>query len=81
MYGNSFENVLVAVVVPSEAGLSAWAKQSANGAAGAGDFASLCRSEAGNKHVLAELTATGKEGRLKARPPCVCGGRSRVCGV
>lgn len=68
VYGNSFENVLVAVVVPSEAGLSAWAKQSANGAGGAGDFAALCRSDAANKHVLAELTATGKEGRLKARP-------------
>ena len=68
MYGNSFENVLVAVVVPSEAGLTAWAKQSANGAAGAGDFAALCRSDAAKKHVLAELTATGKEGRLKARP-------------
>ena len=69
MYGNSFENVLVAVVVPNEAALTAWAQQSANGAAGADDFAALCRSDAANKHVLAELTATGKEGRLKARPP------------
>ena len=70
VYGNSFENVLVAVVVPSEAALTAWARQSANGAAGAGDLAALCRSDAANKHVLSELTATGKEGRLKARAPC-----------
>ncbi|KAK9828036.1 hypothetical protein WJX81_003948 [Elliptochloris bilobata] len=65
VYGNSFENVLVAVVVPNEAALAAWAEKSANGAAGAGDFAALCRSDAARKHVLAELTATGKEGRLK----------------
>ena len=32
-----------------------------------------------NKHMLAELTATGKVGRLTARPPCVCVRRSHVC--
>lgn len=66
VYGNSFENVLVAVVVPSEAAFTAWAERE-NGASAAGDFAALCRSDAARRHVLAELTVTGKEGSLKAR--------------
>ncbi len=45
VYGNSFENVLVAVVVPSEAAFTAWAERE-NGASAAGDFAALCRSGA-----------------------------------
>ena len=64
VYGNSFENVLVAVVVPNEAGLTAWAER--EGVPDGGDFAALCRTDAARKHVLAELTATGREGRLKA---------------
>ncbi len=67
VYGNSFENVLVAVVVPSEPALNAWAERER--AAAGGDFAALCRSDAARAHVLSELTATGKEGRLKARRP------------
>lgn len=61
VYGNSFESCLVAVVVPNEKALIAWAK----GAGVAGDFAALCADPATNKHMVAELAAVGKLRRLQ----------------
>ena len=40
VYGNSFENALVAVVVPNEDSIKSWASQ--NGVPG--DYAAICRA-------------------------------------
>ncbi|KAL4444633.1 hypothetical protein ABPG77_002450 [Micractinium sp. CCAP 211/92] len=61
VYGNSFESQLVAVVVPVAAKLRAIAAQV--GAKGSDE--ELCRNEKVKKELLAQLTATGKEGKLK----------------
>eukprot|EP00897_Mesotaenium_endlicherianum_P001315 jgi/Mesen1/1210/ME000128S00185 len=61
VYGNSFESVLVAVVVPNEPALLDWAKQ--NGVSG--DLASLCQNARAKEHILAELVAVGKKGKLR----------------
>ena len=47
VYGNSFERVLVAVVVPLEAHLMAWAKENGD----AGDFATVCKDKKAATYV------------------------------
>ena len=75
VYGNSFESTLVAVVVPTEEGLKAWASQNGMDA----DFAAICRDKRTNDYLSAELTQTAKAGKLKvilaaasqnSRQPC-----------
>jgi long-chain acyl-CoA synthetase len=61
VYGNSFESCVVAVVVPVEAKLMAWAKQNNV----KGDFHTVCASEQAKKMLLEGLTTTGREARLK----------------
>jgi len=61
VYGNSFESCLVGVVVPVAATVTEWAK--ANGVSG--DFAAVCADPKTKAYVLAELTATAKEEKLK----------------
>jgi len=61
VYGNSFENCLVAVVVPSEDKLIAWAKEKGI----AGDYAALCKTPEANAMLLSELKKTGKEAKMK----------------
>ncbi|CAI5509339.1 unnamed protein product, partial [Closterium sp. Naga37s-1] len=61
VYGNSFEAVLVAVVVPNKPTLLEWAK----GAGVEGDYAAVCATEEAKKFILGQLTDTGKKGKLK----------------
>ncbi|KAG1667988.1 hypothetical protein FOA52_000632 [Chlamydomonas sp. UWO 241] len=61
VYGSSFKSCLIAVVVPSEAGLMAWA--SANGVGGT--FSEVVATKEARAHVLAELIATGRAEKLK----------------
>merc|ERR1719231_472093 len=61
VYGNSFESVLVCVVVPNETAIMAWAKAKGVG----GDLAAVCASAEARQHVFEDLTATGKAGKLK----------------
>jgi len=61
VYGNSFENFLVAVAVPNEAQVMAFAKENNI----EGDYAAVCTNEKTKKFVLEELTKTGRAGKLK----------------
>jgi hypothetical protein len=61
VYGNSFESQLVAVVVPVAARLEAIG--AAVGARGPAE--ELAKDERVKKELLAQLTATAKEGKLK----------------
>merc|ERR1711904_434472 len=61
VYGCSFESCLVAVVVPSEEKLMAWAK--AQGIDG--DYAAVCKTSEANAMILDELKKTGKEAKMK----------------
>ena len=61
VYGNSFENCVVAVVVPNEEKLMAWAKD----AGVSGDYEAVCKTPEANKMILDELKKTGKEGKMK----------------
>ncbi|KAF8060014.1 LACS4 [Scenedesmus sp. PABB004] len=63
LYGSSFESCLVAVVVPLESKLKAWAAGQ-EGLAGL-DTKALCATPEARAHVLASLTATGKGAKLK----------------
>ena len=61
VYGNSFENFLVAVVVPNEAQVLAFAEENKL----AGGYAELCADDKVKKFVQDELTKTGRAGKLK----------------
>ena len=61
VYGNSFENTLVAVVVPSEAALTSWAAD----ADVSSDLAEIVKDPRANAYVLSELNKTAKEAKLK----------------
>ncbi|QDZ23683.1 acetyl-CoA synthetase-like protein [Chloropicon primus] len=61
VYGNSFENCLVAIVVPNEEKIMAWAKDKGV----AGDYATVCKTPEANEMILGELKKTGKESKLK----------------
>ncbi|WIA35224.1 hypothetical protein OEZ86_003686 [Tetradesmus obliquus] len=61
VYGNSFKSVLVAVVVPKDDAIKAWA--AANGKSGS--VAELCKDPAAEAWLLSELQATGKENKTK----------------
>lgn len=63
VYGNSFESCLVAVVVPTNKALKELGKE-AGAPANASDE-ELCRNAGVKKALLASLTQTGKEGKLK----------------
>ena len=63
--GNSFENTLVAVVVPSEVALTSWAAD----ADISSDLAEILREPRANSFVLGELTKTAKEAKLKVGTP------------
>lgn len=56
VYGNSFESTLLAVCIPNQPALEAWAQS--NGVAG--DFAQLCKDPKAEAHIMAALNATGK---------------------
>lgn len=56
VYGNSFESSLVGVVVPSVAGITAWAKQQGI----EGEMPAICADPKTKEYILAELTATAK---------------------
>ena len=61
VYGNSFENALVAVVVPNEDAIRSWASQNDV----PGDYAAICRDERTKGYLHGELTQTAKAGKLK----------------
>lgn len=61
VYGNSFENSLVAVVVPTPAKLQAIAAQ----VGAKGSVEELCHDGNVKKELLGQLAATAKEGKLK----------------
>ncbi|GBG62926.1 hypothetical protein CBR_g34297 [Chara braunii] len=61
VYGNSFESVLVAVAVPKESALLAWAAS----AGIEGDYEALCAKAEASKWILQQLTEVGKRGKLK----------------
>jgi long-chain acyl-CoA synthetase len=61
VYGNSFKNSLVAVVVPKEKELLAWAKGNNVG----GGFTEVAASEAAQAYVVEKLKETGKTDKLK----------------
>ena len=62
VYGNSFENCLVAVVVPAETKLREWAQHHH---ASHGTMEEMCKDEKLKKHILETLTATAKDLKLK----------------
>lgn len=66
VYGNSFKSCLVAVVVPTQAGIQAWAD--ANGVTGT--YAELCANPKAKEHVLAEIVATCRAEKLKGFEIC-----------
>eukprot|EP00741_Cyanophora_paradoxa_P014579 tig00020807_g14059.t1 len=61
VYGSSLRNSLVAIVVPNKEFAEEWAK--ANGVEG--DLVQICADERTGAAVLADLTAMGREGKLK----------------
>eukprot|EP00244_Chara_vulgaris_P012461 TRINITY_DN6564_c0_g1_i2.p1 TRINITY_DN6564_c0_g1~~TRINITY_DN6564_c0_g1_i2.p1 ORF type:complete len:507 (-),score=133.41 TRINITY_DN6564_c0_g1_i2:482-2002(-) len=61
VYGNSFESVLVAVAVPKESALLAWAAS----AGIEGDYEALCAKAEASQWVLQQLTDVGRKGKLK----------------
>ncbi|KAJ7541084.1 hypothetical protein O6H91_10G045400 [Diphasiastrum complanatum] len=61
VYGNSYESVLVAVVVPNKEAIHSWAQENGE----EGDFAELCERAKLKEYILSELTATGKRSKLK----------------
>jgi len=61
VYGNSFKNTLVAVVVPNMHALKPWAES--NGISG--DDHAVCANPKVKEHVLKELVATGRAEKLK----------------
>ncbi len=63
VYGNSFENILVAVVVPAESALTSWAAD----ADVSGDLAEIVKDPKANSYVWGELNKTAKEAKLKVR--------------
>ena len=65
VYGNSFESILVAVVVPNEDTLKTWAAQ--NGMEG--NFAAICRDNRTHDYLSSELAQTAKAGKLKVLGP------------
>eukprot|EP00898_Chlorokybus_atmophyticus_P000752 jgi/Chlat1/1678/Chrsp127S01919 len=62
VYGDSFQSVLVTIVVPDEAALSEWA--SAQDPPLSASFAELCESPAASKAVLADMQAVGRAQKL-----------------
>jgi len=62
VYGDSFQSVLVAIIVPAEELLKNWAKEQKIETT---DFSALCKLEQVKKFILGELTATGKLGQLR----------------
>lgn len=63
VYGNSFENILVAVVVPAESALTSWAAD----AGISGDLVTVTQDPQANTYVWTELNKTAKEAKLKVR--------------
>ena len=61
VYGNSFESCVVAILVPSEAKVIAWAKEKGID----GDFASICAKPETKSMLLAEMVKTGRDAKLK----------------
>jgi len=61
VYGNSFESSLVAVAVPIEAKMMAWAKDNKV----PGDFKEVCMSDDAKKYIIEELGKIGKGDGLK----------------
>ena len=61
MTGNSFESCVVAILVPSEAKVIAWAKEKGID----GDFASICAKPETKSMLLAEMVKTGRDAKLK----------------
>lgn len=61
VYGNSFKHALVAIVIPKEAKVQEWAKHHHK----SGMFVELCKDDELKAAILASLTATAKEAKLK----------------
>jgi long-chain acyl-CoA synthetase len=60
--GNSFESTLVAIVVPHQAHLEAWAKHAGLASP---DFPALCKNPEAIAHVLAVLKEQAKASKLR----------------
>eukprot|EP01102_Stenamoeba_stenopodia_P012401 TRINITY_DN3916_c0_g1_i1.p1 TRINITY_DN3916_c0_g1~~TRINITY_DN3916_c0_g1_i1.p1 ORF type:complete len:689 (-),score=164.93 TRINITY_DN3916_c0_g1_i1:125-2191(-) len=63
VYGDSYQSVLVGILVPDKDVLLSWAR--AKNHPKANDLNALCSDPAVVKEVLADITATGKEQKLK----------------
>ena len=63
VYGNSLENVLVAVVIPAEEPFVAWAKKLGL----SGSFQQLVKEPKAKEALLKEMNPVAKEAGLKAR--------------
>ncbi|KAG6395003.1 hypothetical protein SASPL_145594 [Salvia splendens] len=61
IYGSSYESFLVAVVNPNLDSLESWAEENKVD----GDVSAICRDTRAIDYILAELTKTGKENKLK----------------
>jgi len=62
VYGDSYQSVLIAVVVPDKDVLIPWAKAHNKDTS---DFAALCKDPDVRKEILQDMTKTGKEQKLK----------------
>lgn len=60
VYGDSLKSCAVAIIVPDEDAVSAWAKENNI----SGSFAELCTNDDLKKLILEDITKTGKEGGL-----------------
>eukprot|EP00775_Hariotina_reticulata_P012349 gene12349-12483_t len=61
VYGNSFKSSLVAVVVPKEEAIQAWAQSNGK----TGSIAELCKDPEAQKWIIEELQITGKLNKTK----------------
>lgn len=64
VHGDSFQSCLVAVIVPDEESVLAWAKASADGNLENLSFEQLCRSEVLSGELMSEVLKLSKENGL-----------------
>lgn len=75
-YGNSFKSSLVAIVVPAQAQLQAWA--SANGVTG--DWNAICANPKAAAHILQVRASSGQWVHACRSAPCSASGAwMRTC--
>lgn len=66
MYGDSLQNSLVAIIVPDEEPVRAWAKSQGDDRLAQASFGEICKSEALKGSLSAEIKALSKSGNLNS---------------